>query len=340
VYELQLIACLLLAGQSEAAPLATVAEFELPGRPARFDYQCLDEKAGRLFLSHMRDDHLVVVDVTSDSVIANLPGYKEVTGVLAVPEEDKLFASAAGTHEVIVADLHSFKILARLEGAEFPDGIAYAPEERRVFVSDESGGNDLVINAATNQVVGKVELGGEAGNTHYDAAKHRILVAIQTKNEFAAINPKTLEVVHYPLQGSDHPHGFLINDERGVAYISCQGNSKLLVVDLASMKVIQMLSVGDEPDVLSFDSGLGLLYVGCESGIVNVYREQDSKLIDLGAFEAPHAHSVAVSQQTHRVYLPLQDVAGKPVMWVLEPAANLKLPPGADSGNRNSPIPR
>ncbi len=314
------LAILGLGCQGHQVPLSKVAEILLPGSANRFDYQSLEENTGRLFLSHMGDGHLVVIDVIHNKVIADLPGYATVTGVLAVPEVGKLFASAAGTHEVVISDLKTLKILARLKGADFPDGVAYAPKERRVFVSDESGEIELVIDAVTNRVLGKVELGGEVGNTRYDAKNHRILVAVQTKNEMAAIDPKTMKLIgKYPLPGSHHPHGFLVDDERGLAYVSCEGNAKLLVVDLGSMKVIQTLPVGSGPDVLAFDLGLRRLYVACESGVVNVFQEAGGKLTDIGAVRAPHSHTVSVDQKTHRVYLALKDVGGKPVLWVMEP---------------------
>jgi hypothetical protein len=37
-------------------------------------------------------------------------------------------------------------------------------------------------------------------------------------------------------------------------------------------------------------------------------------------YKAPHAHSVAVDPATHRVYLPLENVDGKPVLRILAPA--------------------
>jgi hypothetical protein len=63
------------------------------------------------------------------------------------------------------------------------------------------------------------------------------------------------------------------------------------------------------------------LYVACESGALAVFEERDAKLTSLGQYRAPHAHTVAVDPHTHRVYLPLQDIDGKPVLRILVPAA-------------------
>ena len=59
-------------------------------------------------------------------------------------------------------------------------------------------------------------------------------------------------------------------------------HAKLLVVDLRTMRVVQTLSVGADPDVLAFDVGLRRLYVASESGEVAVFVEQGRTLRKLG----------------------------------------------------------
>lgn len=308
-------------GVQAGVPLRKVGSVDLPGSASRFDYQSIDEGTGRLYLSHMGAGKLVVFDTKTDKVLDDLPGYRTVTGVLAVPEEGKVYASAAGSHEVVVSDLATNKVVARVPGARFPDGIAYAPKQRRVFVSDESGGVDLVIDAKTNQVLAKIELGGEAGNTHYDPLSGLIWTAVQTKNEMVSIDPETMKITgRYSVAGSQEPHGFVIDSARHRAYISCEGNDKLMVAELPSMKVLQTFDVTRGPDVLAIDEGLKRLYVACEGGAVEVFQIKDGGLKSLGKFSAPAAHTVSVEQKTHRVYLALQNVGGKPQMWILEPS--------------------
>src|SRR2546427_588182 len=305
-----------------AAPLRAIADIPLPGSASRFDYQSLEPAAGRLFISHMGAGQLVVFDVRAGRVIANLGGFPTVTGVLAVPAEHRAYASAAGDHAVVVVDDSALTIVARVPGPRFPDGIAYAPDERRVFVSDESGRRDFVIDAATNTVVAQIELGGEAGNTQYDAGSHCVFVAVQTANLLAVIDPATATIVRRITldHAVRYPHGFYIDAPHRVAFISGQESGTLGVLDLRTLQLRQVLPIGSDPDVLAFDPVLGRLYVAAESGVVAVVDEGDGSLAQLGWYRAPRAHSVAVDPATHRVYLPLADVSGHPVLRVLVPS--------------------
>jgi DNA-binding beta-propeller fold protein YncE len=302
--------------------LTLVADVPLPGPAKRFDYQSFDSTTGRLYIAHMRGDRLVVFDTRTGKLVASNEGFPGATGVWAVPELHRVYVSVTGRHEVAVVDDRTLAVVARVASVKFPDGIAYAPAEQRVFVSDESGGIDFVIDARSNTVAGRIALGGEAGNTHYDAVSHCIVVAVQTKNQLAAIDPASQRIVsRYPMS-CDRPHGFLIDEPNRLAFVTCEGDAKLLVVDLRTMHITDTLHTAGDPDVLALDPGLRRLYVGCESGAVSIFEERfadgHAALVPLGEYRAPYAHSVSVDPATHRVYVPLEDVNGKPTLRIFE----------------------
>ncbi|HKN68539.1 MAG TPA: YncE family protein, partial [Gemmatimonadaceae bacterium] len=300
--------------------LRVVRDLSLPGPANRFDYQTIDPTTGRLYMSHMNAGRVVVFDLDSLRVVAEVPGTPRVTGIWVVPAYHTVYASAAGNHEVAAIDDRTLKIVARIGDIRFPDGIAYAPVEHKVFVSDESGDADVVIDARTNKKRSTIGLGGEAGNTHYDSVSHCILVAVQTRNQLVAIDPGSEKIVaRYDLPGSDHPHGFTIDEPGRLAFVSNEGNGKLLVVDLRTMKVLSTHAVGDDPDVLAWDAAWRRLYVASESGVLSAFVVDGSVLHSAGEIRAPHAHTVSVDPRNHRVYLPLENVDGRPVLRILTP---------------------
>jgi DNA-binding beta-propeller fold protein YncE len=222
---------------------------------------------------------------------------------------------------VAIIDDQTLKITKRVGGIRFPDGIAYVPGADKVFVSDESGNADVVIDAATGAKRSTIDLGGEAGNTHYDSVSRCVLVAVQTKNQMVAIDPVSERIVQrYDLPGSDHPHGFALDEPGRLAFITGEGNAQLQVLDLRTMQVIQTVKVGDGPDVLAWDAAWRRLYVAAEGGVMSAYWLDGNVLRPLGEVRVPHAHTVSVDPRTHRVYLPLENVNGKPELRIYQPA--------------------
>jgi hypothetical protein len=60
--------------------------------------------------------------------------------------------------------------------------------------------------------------------------------------------------------------------------------------------------------------------VASESGVVSILDEQGAGLVKRGdVMVAPEAHTVSVDPQTHLVYLPLQNVGGRPVLRIMAP---------------------
>ena len=300
--------------------LSLIAELPLPGPANRFDYQSIDNWTRRLYMNHMNAGRTVVFDLDGRRVVEEINDVRRATGVWAVPQHHAVYISAAGAHEVAIVDDRTLKVVSRVGGIRFPDGISYAPGADKVFVSDESGGADVVIDAKTGKKRSAIDLGGEAGNTHYDSVSQCILVAVQTRNQLAAIDPVSERVVRrYDLPGSDGPHGFTLDEPDRLAFITSEGNGLLQVVDLATMKVIQTLKVPDDPDVLAWDPSWHRLYVGSESGALSAFWLNGKTLRPIGEVRAANAHTVSVDSRTHLVYLPLENVKGRPVLRIYEP---------------------
>jgi DNA-binding beta-propeller fold protein YncE len=122
------------------------------------------------------------------------------------------------------------------------------------------------------------------------------------------------------LQGCDGAHGVYIDPVAQHAFVACEHNARLVTVDLRTSGVTSRASVGSDPDVLAFDPELHRLYVASESGTVTVFDTADATARKIAQGHlADHAHTVAVDQASHRVYFPLEDVHGRPILRVTVP---------------------
>jgi YVTN family beta-propeller protein len=303
-------------GQQLPADFYTVRDVPLPGDTTRFDYESLDPGTHRLYIAHLGAGTVPVYDIPSGTVVGEVQDVPGVHGVLAVPELGRVYATATGANQVAVIDPQSLSVIATIPGGVYPDGLAYDPELGKLYISDESGGTDTVIDTASNQVVATIPLGGEVGNTQFDAGSHQIFAAVQTRNQVVTIDPQSDQVTaRYDTPGCDHPHGVLISPDRRLAFIACESNAKLVVMDLQTMALTQSFDVGSVPDVLAFDGPRRVLYVAPESGPVTAFSETDAGLKPLAQNDlGPNAHVVAVDPDTGHAYFPIANLGGTPVL--------------------------
>jgi YVTN family beta-propeller protein len=315
-------------GQQPApADFYTVRDIPLPGDTSRFDYESLDPQSHRLYISHLGAGTVPVVDVQASAVVGEIQNVPGVHGVLFVPDLGRVYATATNSNQVAVIDPQALSVIATIPGGVYPDGMAYDPELQKLYVSDETGGTDTVIDTSTNQVVATIPSGGEVGNTQFDAVAHQILVAVQTRNQVVTIDPQSDQVTgRYDTAGCDHPHGLQVSPDRRLAFVACEGNAKLVVMDLQTMAITGSFDVGSGPDVLAFDAQRRILYVAAESGPLTALYETDTGLRMLAQREVgPNAHVVAVDQDTGHIYVPIANLGGVPVLreiMVASTAAN------------------
>lgn len=318
-------ACGRSGGSGGVLPLRFVADIPLPGGASRFDYQDVDASRRRLFVAHLGASRVDVVDVDALRVVGAVEGVASVHGVRLAPDIGRLFASATGTNEAVMIDTGSLAVLSRTPTGSFPDGLAYDPPDHKVYVSDESGRDETVLDAKDGRALGRLPLGGEAGNVAYDPVNHRVLVDVQTRSELAVVDPTPSGVGaigrRVPLGSCPNDHGLQVDATAGLAYVACVGNATLLVLDLASLTVLARFGIGADADVLALDDSGRRLYVAAESGVVAMFAIDGRALHKLGQQHlAAKAHTVAVDPVTHRVFLPLESVRGRPVLRVLAPA--------------------
>jgi DNA-binding beta-propeller fold protein YncE len=305
-------------------PLTRIEDIPLPGNASRFDYQWVDAAHRRLYLAHLGDDSLVVFDLEAERVVGEVHGLPSVHGVVAAPEQHLVFATATAEKTLALIDDQSLTVRARVPAGAYPNGLAFDPISARVFVSNNTGRGVAVIDVKTAKALPSIDIGGGAGNTQYDPGSGHVFAAVHGLPILAEIDPQTLKVsARIKLQRVATCHGLLIAQQPHLAFAACRGASpELVVVDLSTRQQIATRPLPSDIDVLAFDPGLGQLYAAAETGhVVEFALSPDHSVSEIGrGFLGPNAHSVTVDPNTHRVYFPLENLAGHPVLRVMAPA--------------------
>jgi hypothetical protein len=222
-------------------------------------------------------------------------------------------------------------------------GTPANPDKTNVI--DPKNQNETIINAITDKVVGRVPLnkdgkwGDDIGHVKYDPQLQRAFVATQQLPDPDSMDPNLLppagkawlEVIN-PL---DHtvttrvhlpdfcitPHGLTIDTVSQIAFVACVDSSPASIVriDLQKMQVIaeKPWAVETNPDILTIDTTLHVLYVGAEAGI-SIFKEEGHGMQWMGNYTfGVSVHSISVNEETHDLYIPLPRMGGRPVLRIL-----------------------
>jgi DNA-binding beta-propeller fold protein YncE len=310
------------AAPASSLPLSFVADLPLPGNPSRFDYQWIDATQRRLFIAHLGDSSLVVFDLDDQRVVREVPHLPSIHGVVAAPTEHLVLATATAEKTLALIDDTTLEVKSRVPAGEYPNGLAFDPASDRAFVSNNKGRGVAVIDVKTARALPGIDIGGGAGNTQWDAESGHVLAAVHGSPTLVDIDPARAQVAgRIALRGVTTCHGLLVASPLRLAFAACGGAAPLLVVvDLRARRQAMTLPLPGGIDVLAFDPGLHRLYAASETGMVAVFDvAADRSVAELGrGLLGPNAHTVAVDPSTHRVYFPLENVGGRPVLRVMD----------------------
>jgi len=312
-----LTAALGLSAKPDAPTLKKVTAFDLPGPGGkRFDYLTIDADDHYLLSAHLAAGQTYVIDLRTNGVVATIGDTPGAEGVEYVPELKKFYTSNAGDNTIGVVDLRQMKVSKKIPTEAKPDGSTYAAQFHKLYVSDERGKAEAIVDVTKNEIVKTLHFDSETGMPQYDPVARKVYVNLQDKNIFAVIDPATDEVVgRYPVGRCEGNHGMTLEPEHHRAFLSCEGNQLMTVINLDTHQPVAFLPLAGGPDLIKFDPGLKRIYVACSSGAISVFQMDDPdhyrKLEDFPVQKK--VHSLAVDPDTHRVYTPEQEENGKPV---------------------------
>ena len=313
------------AATAASLPLVLVADVDLPGNAVRFDYQDLDVARGHLVVAHMNDASVVVVRSDDGALVKVLPRIATPRGVVVAPDVGRIFVTSTPSTLVIV-DAAALSELARVPTGLGPDGVAWDPVHRTVGVSDQGDGALSLIADAGSGARRQVRLGTETGNVVFDAPRSAFWITVvgpTAPDRLVAVDPVGASVTAtIALTGCDGAHGLRLHPDGKSALVACEGNSKVVRVELGCAHRLDLAPAGADPDVLAIDPGLGWLYVAAESGELVVFDLSRPGLVEIDR-EHPGAasHSVAVDPATHRVFFPLAaGPKGTPALRIMKPS--------------------
>jgi DNA-binding beta-propeller fold protein YncE len=302
---------------SASTTLKQIATIDLPGEVGkRFDYLTIDYKHNYLFSAHLGADVLYVIDTKTNKLVKTIKDTPGAEGVEYVEELNKVYTSNWHDHTIGVIDMNKMEVIKKIPAIEKPDGNVCATHFKKLYVSDERGKTLIIVDVNKDEVVKKIPFKSETGMLQYDSVSRKVYLNLQDENIFVVIDPKNDSIIgQYPVGECKGNHGMALDVEHRVAFLACEGNDLLTVMNLDTFKPVAFLKMAGGSDVVKYDPGLKRIYVACYDGFISVFHEDDAmhftKLEDFPVQKK--VHSLAVDMFTHRVYAPEQEEDGKSV---------------------------
>jgi hypothetical protein len=313
-------------GDGGRLPLVLVADVALPGGSTRFDYQDVDTALGHLVIAHMNDGAVLIADLKSGAVLAQLANIPTARGIVVASDVGLTFVTSS-PNQLVILDNKTMAEVRRVTTGRAPDGVGWDAAHKMVGVSDQGDGALSLLADSGSGARTQVPLGKDTGNVVYDAARAVFWITVVTgssPDQLVAVDPVTAKATtSIALPGCSGAHGLRLHPDGQSAFVACESNDVLARVELGGSHAVATAASGSGPDVLAIDPAIGWLYVAAESGDLTVFDITRPGVVLVGHdHPGDNAHSVAVDPATHRVFFPLPaGPKGTPVLRIMRPAS-------------------
>lgn len=302
---------LILAGMLAFAGIAVsqppvpgyhITDTLLLGGDGGWDYLTVDTASERVYIS--RGARVQVVDLSKNSIIAEIPKTPGVHGIALVTRLGKGYISNGRDSSVTVFDLATLKTLRTIRlDARNPDAIIFDAYSNCVFTFNGGSSNASAINVDLDSVVGTVPLSGKP-EFAVSSGDGRIWVNIEDKSLITEFDSRNLNVLRsIPLAPGEEPSGLAIDRKNHRLFSGCS-NKLVVVVDPDSGIVVTTIPIGRGVDAAVFDRADQLLFSSNGEGTLTVAHEDDPDHYTVleNARTRRGARTMAYDPRTRKVY--------------------------------------
>ncbi|MGB8647452.1 MAG: YncE family protein [Anaerolineae bacterium] len=290
--------------------LVHLGYIDLPAhaKPGGFDHAAIHRGKSRLYVAHTANDALDVIDCARDVYLYSMPGLAGVAGALVSDERNRVFTSNRGENSVGIFSPDNEENIAKVSVGIRPNGLAYDPM-REILLAANVGDPAIpdsftlsLVDVRNKRLLSSVPVPSRTRWTIWNPQTDSFYVNIADPAQIVVIRAaepnRVTRVIPVPASG---PHGLDLDGANRRLFCACDGG-KLVVLDITTGTILDMLDLSGVPDVIFFNPGLKHLYVAIgDPGVIEVFDTESMSRIEALPTEKG-AHTIALDLDRNKVY--------------------------------------
>jgi len=297
---LSLVAAPSLAAQSSQS--YEITHTYTVGGDGGWDYVVPDAPNHRVFIG--RQNRVMVVDMNSGRLIAEVTGINGAHGTAVAPATGHGFATSGNDSSIVMFDLKTYKTLARIRAAEDADAIIFDPTSKRIFSFNGDANSSTVVDAQMGTLVTNIPLGGkpEYGQS---ARNGKIYANLVDSSQVVEIDARTLTVTRrWSTAPCKNPVSMAIDTRHQRLFSGCR-SGVMAISDYKNGTTVATVPIGRGVDGAGYDPVLRDAYASNADGTLTVIHQDspDSYRVVQTVQTAQGGRNMGLDPATHRIYV-------------------------------------
>lgn len=195
---------------------------------------------------------VVEVDTETNEMTRAIPTHGKISHmVLVSPDGQRLYTANIESANISVINRASGELIAQIPCGKGVEGLAITPDWKHLWAANQTGGSISIIDLESNQVLETLACSGMPVRIRFTNDGRFALVPSWTdEGELIVIDVQTKKEIKRIKAGS-HAIGIELSQDGRRAFVGCEHNGGLHVIDLNTMTVEKIIQTGDGPDPMS-----------------------------------------------------------------------------------------
>jgi DNA-binding beta-propeller fold protein YncE/pimeloyl-ACP methyl ester carboxylesterase len=194
-------------------------------------------------------DHVVVVSIREGAIRRAVPTTQKGSHMVAVPSNGRLaYTGNVGSNTVSELDLASGRFVRLWQVPEQPEAIGVTTDGKEVWVGSNKTGVVSVVDPSTGKVTPAAQGFKWPYRVLFSPDGRTVLLPDLTREELRFVDrasKRELGRLSFP---AGAPQGITITPDGKYVLESLSGQARVVIIDLATRKVVGFLAAGDTPD--------------------------------------------------------------------------------------------
>ncbi len=204
------------------------------------------------------------------------------------------------TDKVDVLDADSGNVVGVIDGLHGVHEVSLAHDLGHGFISNGKSDSVTVFDIKTLAKIAEVKTGKKPDSLAYEKTTKRLLAFNGESNNSTVIDAVTNKNIGTIALGGAPE--FAVSDHAGHVFVNLEDTDETLLLDVASLKVLQRWKVapGSEPSSLAMDRERHRLFIGCRNKLLVVMNADNGQVITTLPI-GDHVDATAFDKETHEV---------------------------------------
>lgn len=270
-----------------------------------FDHADVHLESSHVCVAHTGLGTVEILDGNEVKPVATIPGCIEASGVICAQEENLFIAASRGTGKILVIDALTNRVIKEIQAGTAPNGLAWDSKHKQLLVADVQDNSARLADPYSGKSISSLTLSGRPRWCAYSVARDHFLINVREPAGVSVLASETLREKAFIPVSIAGPHGLAIDDEKGLAYVACDGEA-VVVLDFSRGREENIIPIGGAPDVAWLNRSKHRLYCAIgKPGIIEVIDTLRLALEErIDTEEGTHTFAFDTKRQRLYAFLP------------------------------------